>query len=361
MLSVRDTKLIRTLQIQPERLENNVTNESYDASPPLRQFRNVQQLSAGALSEVFCSYDTVKRKFLVLKVICKQHLIDRFCLVNSRRAPFAERDILRQCDHPFITRLLFTTQDSCSLYFGLELVSNGDLRQKMCERYESNRWKIFTENECRYYAAQLIVAIAYLHSKGIIHRDIKPENILLTKFNKIKLCGFSFAKRLDYTELTHSISGTPQYMAPEVALASCNNSCYGYSCDWWTLGLILFELISPNLAFPNGISVYKKFDKILDSILRYQYSIRFHPNMSRAMKCVLVGLAQPSPTRRLGCYGGQSLLRNMCWLRRIDFQSITSNDYDTSKPDDLNDLLSSKHSNQNSCPPTLYPNYFNGF
>lgn len=91
-----------------------------------------------------------------------------------------------------------------------------------------------------FYAAEMILGIQYMHSKGIVFRDIKPENVLITEDGHIKLADFGFAKRLLNHSKTFTFCGTPEYMAPEILF----KSGYDYSVDWWSLGVVIFEMLT---------------------------------------------------------------------------------------------------------------------
>lgn len=143
-------------------------------------------------------------------------------------------------------KLFFTFQDESSLYFLLEYAPNGDFLSVM-KKYGS-----LSEDCTRYYSAQIIDGIKYLHSKGIIHRDIKPENILLDKDMKVKITDFGTAKILEpknedednpeFNLLTRSKSfvGTAEYVSPELL----NDSYVDARCDIWAFGCMVFQMIA---------------------------------------------------------------------------------------------------------------------
>lgn len=132
----------------------------------------------------------------------------------------------------------------------MEYVPGGELfaRLRKCGR--------FSTEASRFYAAQVILALAYLHSNNIVYRDLKPENILIDPQGYVRLCDFGFAKRIE--DKTFTLCGTPEYLAPEVPqLESWSRTTrsvltrhrqvihskgYGRQVDWWSLGVLMFEM-----------------------------------------------------------------------------------------------------------------------
>lgn len=126
----------------------------------------------------------------------------------------------------------------------MEYANGGDLGVKIEEREE--REEEFSENEILEYFAEILLAVRRLHSKNILHRDLKPENIFLTSENVVKLGDFGLSKKLDSpNHLTKTKAGTPLYIAPEIA----KGEPYNRKADIWSLGIILYGLITLNLPF----------------------------------------------------------------------------------------------------------------
>ena len=101
------------------------------------------------------------------------------------------------------------------------------------------REKLFPNDVALFYTSEVVLAIAYLHSKGIVYRDMKPENILIAADGHIKMSDMGFAKKIDSSK-THSVCGTPEYLAPEIII----QKGHGLSVDWWALGVLIYEMIT---------------------------------------------------------------------------------------------------------------------
>lgn len=147
--------------------------------------------------------------------------------------------------HPFIVGYHASFSDSNNFYIVMEYANGGDLSQKIEEQEEGG--EKFSENEILKYFVQVLLAVRHLHSHKILHRDLKPQNIFLTSQNIVKLGDFGIAKTLAADEnLAQTLCGTPSYLAPEIGIGQP----YNHKADIWSLGVILYQLISLHLPFP---------------------------------------------------------------------------------------------------------------
>ena len=142
-----------------------------------------------------------------------------------------ERTVLERLQHPFIVRMSAAFHDPRYLYLVLEFIPGGDVYGHL---RNSQR---FSTNHAKFYAAQVILFLEYLHGQDIVYRDLKPENLLLDKRGYLKITDFGFAKKLSYK--TYTLCGTPEYMAPEIILSSG----HGKGVDWWALGVLCYEML----------------------------------------------------------------------------------------------------------------------
>uniref|UniRef100_A0A8C9WEZ2 non-specific serine/threonine protein kinase n=1 Tax=Scleropages formosus TaxID=113540 RepID=A0A8C9WEZ2_SCLFO len=141
-----------------------------------------------------------------------------------------ERDILVEVNHPFIVKLHYAFQTEGKLYLILDFLRGGDLFTRLSKEV------MFTEEDVKFYLAELALALDHLHSLGIIYRDLKPENILLDEDGHIKLTDFGLSKEsIDHENKAYSFCGTVEYMAPEVV----NRRGHTHSADWWSYGVLM--------------------------------------------------------------------------------------------------------------------------
>jgi len=153
--------------------------------------------------------------------------------------------------HSFVLKLHFAFQTSKNLYMVLDYCPNGDLTQQMREKRK------FSEATAKFYLAEIILAIEYLHSLDIVYRDIKPENILLDRIGHVKLADFGLAKEnVNPLNPAMSFCGSPAYLAPELL----HRTGSGKSADVYSLGVILYEFLvgTPPFLAENIKSLFMK-------------------------------------------------------------------------------------------------------
>lgn len=160
--------------------------------------------------------------------------------VRDRVRTKLERDILVDVNHPFIVKLHYAFQTEGKLYLILDFLRGGDLFTRLSKEV------MFTEEDVKIYLAELALALDHLHGLGIIYRDLKPENILLDEEGHIKLTDFGLSKEaVDHEKKAYSFCGTVEYMAPEVV----NRRGHTHSADWWSYGVLMFEMLTGSLPF----------------------------------------------------------------------------------------------------------------
>jgi len=255
-----------------------------------------QTLGEGSYSTVLAAQDRQTLKDYAIKVLDKRHII------KEKKVKYVniEKDTLnRLTDHPGVVRLYYTFQDERSLYFVLDLCSGGELLGVL------KRMSTFDEECTRFYGAQILDTIEYMHTKGVIHRDLKPENVLLDENMHIKITDFGTAKLLgtkkdasgkttyesDATfseNRASSFVGTAEYVSPE--LLTDKNACK--ASDLWAFGCIIYQLLAGRPPFKAG-NEYQTFQKIV--ALNYEFPRGF-PLVARDLVERLLVL---DPQRRL--------------------------------------------------------------
>ncbi|XP_032593613.1 serine/threonine-protein kinase 32A isoform X1 [Drosophila grimshawi] len=155
-----------------------------------------------------------------------------------------EVELLSSLEHPFLVNLWFSFQDEEDLFMVCDLLTGGDLRYHLQNRVE------FNEQSVALLVCELGSALEYLQTQRVIHRDIKPDNILLDDAGHAHLTDFNIATRLQKDSLACSMSGTKPYMAPEVFMCALEEVAgYSYPVDWWSLGVVAYEMRSNNRPF----------------------------------------------------------------------------------------------------------------
>uniref|UniRef100_A0A4W3I6S2 non-specific serine/threonine protein kinase n=1 Tax=Callorhinchus milii TaxID=7868 RepID=A0A4W3I6S2_CALMI len=215
--------------------------EGFEKADP-SQFELLKVLGQGSFGKVFLVrkiHGIDAGQLYAMKVLKKATL-----KVRDRVRTKTERDILVEVDHPFIVKLHYAFQTEGKLYLLLDFLRGGDLFTRLSK--ETSMEVMFTEEDVKYYLAELALALDHLHSLGIIYRDLKPENILLDEDGHIKLTDFGLCKEsTDHEKKAYSFCGTVEYMAPEVV----NRRGHSHSADWWSFGVLMFEMLTGSLPF----------------------------------------------------------------------------------------------------------------
>ena len=213
----------------------------------------------------------------------------------------AERELLGLVDHPFVVKLERAFHDARSVYFLMEPVLGGELYSLL---HVLGR---FAEGQARFYAACIVAAFDHLHALRIVYRDLKPENLLLDGQGYLKLVDFGLATRLEPGGHATSLIGTPEYLAPEVLRAEP----YGAAVDWWSTGMLLFEMLGGAPAF-RGETKQEVFAKILNDAPRMLAPV------SAACAELLDGLLDKQPAARTGS-GGAAEVRASAFFAGVDW------------------------------------------
>ncbi|XP_044779941.1 ribosomal protein S6 kinase alpha-2 isoform X1 [Bubalus bubalis] len=202
------------------------------------QFELLKVLGQGSYGKVFLVRKVKGSdagQLYAMKVLKKATL-----KVRDRVRSKMERDILAEVNHPFIVKLHYAFQTEGKLYLILDFLRGGDLFTRLSKEV------MFTEEDVKFYLAELALALDHLHGLGIIYRDLKPENILLDEEGHIKITDFGLSKEaIDHDKRAYSFCGTIEYMAPEVV----NRRGHTQSADWWSFGVLMFEMLTGSLPF----------------------------------------------------------------------------------------------------------------
>ncbi|KAI1746923.1 Pkinase-domain-containing protein [Xylaria castorea] len=280
----------------------------------MEDFELLKVVGKGSFGKVMQVRKKDTSRIYALKTIRKAHIISRSEVAHT----LAERSVLAQINNPFIVPLKFTFQSPEKLYFVLAFVNGGELFHHL---QKETRFDI---NRARFYTAELLCALECLHGFNVIYRDLKPENILLDYQGHIALCDFGLCK-LDMKDedRTNTFCGTPEYLAPELLLGQG----YNKTVDWWTLGVLLYEMLTglPPFYDENTNEMYRK---ILSEPLHFP-GIEVVPP---AAKDLLTKLLNRKPEERLGA-GGSAEIKAHPFFHAIDWRKLLQRKYEpTFKP-----------------------------
>lgn len=220
-------------------------------------------------------------RIYAMKVLQKSDII----AADAVRHTLAESSVLRRINHPFIVNLKYAFQTDDELFMILDYLNGGELF------FHLSNVDRFDEDRARFYAAEIILALGFLHSQKVVYRDLKPENLLLDMSGHCCLTDFGLVKEdLKYDDRTYTFCGSPEYLAPEILLGRG----YGKEVDWWALGTFLYEMLEGLPPFYDD-DVRRMNDKILNAPLTFN-----DRHFSPKAKALLRGLLNRDPAKRLG-------------------------------------------------------------
>jgi len=238
-----------------------------------------------------------KRKYFALKILKKIQVLKASQITHT----LDEKGVLAKIRHPFIVNLYAAFQDKQNLYMLMEFVIGGELFSAL------QKYNKFPAAIARFYASEVVLAFEYLHTLQIVYRDLKPENLLLDHEGHIKITDFGFAKVVP--DRTYTLCGTPEYLAPEII----HNRGHGIGVDWWSLGILIYEMLAgyPPFYDDNPVNVYKKI-----TAMSYTFRSHFDPSA----RDMITKLLNPDITSRLGCMkGGASDIKSHKWFKGVDW------------------------------------------
>ncbi|XP_065273824.1 citron Rho-interacting kinase isoform X2 [Emys orbicularis] len=266
--------------------------------PSMKDFEVKSVVGSGHFAEVQVVREKVTGDVYAMKVMNKESLLAREHVSFFE----AELSILSRSSGTWIPQLHYAFQDKKNLYLVMEYQPGGDLLS-LLNRYEDQ----LDESMVQFYLAELVLAIHSVHQMGYVHRDIKPENVLIDRLGHIKLVDFGSAAKMTANKTVNARLpvGTPDYMAPEMltVLNGDGKASHGPECDWWSLGIIAYDMIYGKSPFTEGTST-KTFNNIMNfqRFLKFPEDVKVSNEFLDLVQSLLCGLKERLDYEGLCCH-----------------------------------------------------------
>ena len=287
---------------------NNLTNQNKNTEVNTHKeikeinfnsFEILEQIGGGTFGKVFKVKLKNNDKIYAMKVINKAYLIKSKLL----RYAMTECNVLKESNCPFIVKLYYSFQTPENLYMVLDYCPIGDLSYQI-------EMSLMDEDDAKFYIAELILAIEYLHKKDIIYRDLKPENILIDEDGHVKLADFGLAKEnVSTNKPNKTFCGSPQYLSPEMLSMQGTTK----ESDIYGIGTILYELISGNPPF-YAQDVNEMYQNITKNNLMFQ------PFWSEELKDILAKMLNKNPKNRISI----DAMKSHDFFREINWDDLAN-------------------------------------
>ena len=283
---------------------------TYDPHPEhvgetIANFTLLSVIGRGGYGKVFLAAHDSSHRLYALKAMKKSTLAQK----NISSAAIQEKHILSLLRHPSLVTLRYAFQSPSKLYLVMDYVAGGEL----FGRLDGCAGRRMLEREVVFYTAEIVLALEWLHERGIIYRDLKPENVLLDRRGHVVLSDFGFAKGciVEPTQ-TNSFLGTTHAMSPEMI----SGSGHGKGTDWWALGVLITELLTGKPPWQAGDK--KKLQEMIVS-----GPLHLPKYLSIPAKSVIQGLLKRTIDKRLGCgEDGVEAIKHHAFFANVNWQKV---------------------------------------
>ncbi|KAK9909485.1 hypothetical protein WJX75_003002 [Coccomyxa subellipsoidea] len=242
--------------------------------------------------------------YMALKSLSKQQILEMGLQEHVKR----EKQIMAECDCPFMVNLVTSFKDSSHLYMLMECVMGGELFT-----YLQSRSGPLKEDHARFYTASVVCGLEYMQERNLMWRDLKPENLLIETTGYVKMADFGFAKKLPPGQKSNTLCGTPEYLAPELVTQAGHTR----AVDWWALGVLIYETVAgyPPFYDEDRVAMFK-------NICQVKYSVPSH--FSKEVRDLIKRLLVHNPNQRLGALkAGAADIKAHPWFANFDWAAFS--------------------------------------
>jgi len=309
---------------QPEEEATRVSSASSSISVHVCDLEDLIENTVGVLGQgafgiVTLVADPYTQTSYALKAIVKSQIVQ----LQQQKHIVNEMQIMRRLaqNHcPFLVNLIATYKDTLRVYFLLDVCLGGELFTILRRR------RNFSEKTARFYTACVTEAFVFMHNQDIIYRDLKPENLVLNNDGYLKITDFGFAKEV--THKTFTLCGTPDYLAPEIV----TGQGHGRAVDWWTLGVLLYEMVAsiPPFYDETPINTYKKIIK---------GRVKWFRHFSPEVRMLIQAFIRVRPIKRIGMQrGGAQQIRRHQFFHGFDWKKLVNGEIKAPIKNEVKDI-----------------------
>ncbi|XP_058447625.1 cAMP-dependent protein kinase catalytic subunit alpha-like [Malaya genurostris] len=275
----------------------NSTKPTSDAV--MSDYDVLKTLGTGAFGVVKLIRKKNTDQYFALKILSKEKIVRLKQLTHTLN----EKRILQSVEFPFLVNLECCYKDNSYIYLAMPFICGGEMFSLLRKN------KKFGEDQAKFYGAQVALALEYLHFMNLVYRDLKPENILIDTRGYVKITDFGFCKLI--RDRTWTLCGTPEYLAPEII----QSKGYGKSVDWWSFGILLYEMVAGYAPFYSHTGDQMAlFEKICKG------RVRFPSNFSSDLRNLVQNILQTDLSKRYGnLKNGTNDIKQHAWFRTINW------------------------------------------
>ncbi|KYQ91552.1 protein serine/threonine kinase [Tieghemostelium lacteum] len=286
------------IDILNQQLQKMKAQQSVKSTVGVEDFDLLKVIGKGSFGKVMQVVKKDTGKIYAMKVLNKKNILERKEIDHTR----AERNILKKLVHPFLVNLNYSFQTEDKLYFIMDYVNGGELF------YHLQKDEKFDYDRVKFYCAEIVCGLEYLHACGVLYRDLKPENILLTEDGHICMTDFGISKEglISDNDRTATFCGTPEYLAPEIL----KGEAYGKAVDWWSFGTLVYEMLTGIPPFYSQ-DVRVMYNKIMND------KLLFTTPLPTEAKDFISALLERDPEKRLK---DPKLIKSHPFFKSIDFE-----------------------------------------
>ena len=289
----------------------------------LEDFKIIKIIGRGTFGKVYLVQYKNTKEYYAMKSIKKECLVDE----NEIKNLLIEKKMLQNLNNPFLigTRLCFTTNER--IYFIMNLIQGESLSEYM--RINKNK----KEDQVKIYSAIIGLTIDYLHKNGIKYRDIRPDNIIIEKNGYLKIADFKMSQLFKLKNNSLITKETSEYLAPEVI----NSDGGKTESDWWTFGIIIYELLFDIPPYFNEDDT-----KIREQIIKNELRFPKGSTVSKGAKELIKKLLNKNPSSRLGHSKGFDEIKNQEFFKGLKFDDLNNKKLEISYKPSIGDILKDK-------------------